>query len=44
MTFGQAAKIHAEYLERNVKIRQRTRDYCGETLKALYKFRNSDRN
>jgi integrase len=37
MTFDEAAKIHAENLERNVKIKQRTRDYWGETLIALYK-------
>ena len=37
MTFGEAARIHAENLDRNVKIKQRTRDYWGETLKALYK-------
>jgi integrase len=36
MTFGDAAKIHLENLNRNVKIKQRTRDYWNETLIALY--------
>jgi integrase len=37
MTFGDAAQIHLENLNRNVKIKQRTRDYWNETLIALYK-------
>ena len=37
MTFDEAAKMHLENLNRNVKIKQRTREYWGETLTALYK-------
>jgi integrase len=37
MTFGHAAQTHLENLSRNVKIKQRTRDYWSETLIALYK-------
>jgi integrase len=37
MTFGDAVRRHLENIDRNVKIKQRTRNYWRETLTAMYK-------